>query len=393
MNALVNAIQFFNYQGKQIRTVLIEGIIWWVLKDVCGVLGVQNQKQIADRLELDEVGIFDIPHPQNPDKTLAVALVSESGLYNIILRSDKPEAKEFGRWLREMSAAKLSQKPQENAKNQEESALSLAPIRFENAEFGDMDILFVDGKAMFPAIETALKLGYANPRDAIFAHCKQKDGVAFYDVIDQVGRTQKKKYISEGNLYRLIVHSKLPGAERFEKWVFDDVLPQIRKTGSYSPTPRVPTTYKEAVAALLASLEEQERLDAKIAEQVLKIKEDEPKVNLANAITASKLSILVGHLAKILKRNGIDIGQNRLFAWLREHGYLSSRRGKDWNMPTQMAMDLGLFEIVEKTINCPDGSVKVVKTVYVTGKGQQYFVSKFLNEKKANEELEAIDMQ
>ena len=107
-----------------------------------------------------------------------------------------------------------------------------------------------------------------------------------------------------------------------------------------------------------------------------------PKEIFADAVSASDTAILIGELAKIIKQNGVDIGQNRLFEWMRKNGYLISRKGTDYNMPTQKSMELGLFEIKERTINNPDGSVRITKTVLVTGKGQQYFINKFLGKEE-----------
>ncbi len=115
-----------------------------------------------------------------------------------------------------------------------------------------------------------------------------------------------------------------------------------------------------------------------VSELETKIEADKPKVLFADAVAASQTSILIGELAKILRQNGVEIGQNRLFAWLRDNGYLIKRKGSDWNMPTQKSMDLGLFEIKERTINNPDGSIDIKKTPKVTGKGQQYFINKFM---------------
>jgi anti-repressor protein len=227
--------------------------------------------------------------------------------------------------------------------------------------------------------------------------------------VDTAGGKQNINFINEAGLYDLLFsmqpqrahHSGMPNEypletqkrieelSAFKRFVTHEVLPQIRKTGTYGIESR-----EELLArAVLASNEMIKERDAKIATQALKIEEDKPKVAFANAMSASKGSRLIAHLAKHLKKNGIDMGQNRMFSRLRSDKLLSSRKGKDWNMPTQKAMDLGLFEIVEKVITLPDGSVMSTRTVYVTNKGLEYLVNKYLNEKKANEELEAIDMQ
>ena len=246
---------------------------------------------------------------------------------------------------------------------------------FNNNEFGTIRTIEEGDKVYFCGKDVAKALGYVNPKDALQKHC-DKNGVAFCDLIDNMGRVQKTKFINEGNLYRLIAHSKLPKAAEFERWIFDEVLPTIRKTGGYvNDTLQFVNTYFPQLdggqrAALSAMLTEAKRMGEKI-------EADRPKVLFADAVEAAKSTILVGDLAKLLKQNGIDIGQKRLFAWMRENGYLI-KGGASKNMPTQTAMDKKLFEVKETTINTPDGSVRITRTTKVTGKGQTYFIEKFL---------------
>lgn len=239
---------------------------------------------------------------------------------------------------------------------------------FTSAEFGTLRTIEENGKIMFVASDVAKMLGYSNVRDAILRHCK---GVVKHDTPTN-GGVQAINFIPEGDVYRLIVHSKLPAAEKFESWVFDEVLPSIRKTGSYSIMPN----FNNPAEAARAWANEYEAKQKALA----KVKEMKPKVLFAEAVESSKTSILVGELAKIIKQNGVDIGEKRFFAWLRDNGYLISRKSSDWNMPTQRSMKLGLFEIKERNIFNPDGSVRITKTPKVTGKGQTYFISKFLKE-------------
>ena len=168
----------------------------------------------------------------------------------------------------------------------------------------------------------------------------------------------------------MILSSKLPNAKKFKHWVTAEVLPVLRKTGRYNlQQPQG----KELLA--LAVLEAQKTIE----EQTAQIEEMKPKAIFADAVATSHTSILIGDLAKILKQNGVETGQKRLFEWLRENGYLSKRKGTEWNSPTQKSMNLGLFEVKETTAVNPDGSVRINKTTKVTGKGQQYFINKFLN--------------
>lgn len=251
---------------------------------------------------------------------------------------------------------------------------------FKSQEFGEIQIIEERGKFEFEATGSAKMLGYTNPHDAIQRHCK-RGGVAKHEVGVQTGYKKdgtpaiqmvEKNFIDEGNLYRLITHSKLPSAEKFETWVFDEVLPSIRKTGGYIAGEEELSEDELIAKALIV-------VNRKLATREKQLEEQKPKVLFADSVTASKTTILIGELAKIIKQNGGDIGQNRLFEWLRENSYLISRKGTDYNMPTQKAMNQGLFEIKETTITHADGHISINKTPKVTGKGQVYFINKFLN--------------
>lgn len=244
-------IQVFEYQNNKVRTVDVDGEVWFVLKDVCEVLHLGTTAKVAERLDDDEKGMNQI---HTPGGTQNVTVVNESGLYHVILRSDKPEA---------------------------------APFR---------------------------------------------------------------------------------------RWVTNDVLPAIRKTGSYN-APQL-TRSQLLATALIAAHEELEEKDKQI--ETMK-----PKALFADAVSASSQSILVGEMAKLLSQNGIQMGQNRLFSWMRENGYLiKDRKRTDYNMPTQKSMELRLFEIKETSIAHSDGHTSINKTPKVTGIGQVYFVNLFLKTEK-----------
>lgn len=182
-------------------------------------------------------------------------------------------------------------------------------------------------------------------------------------------------FIPEGDLYRLITHSELPSAEKFESWVFDEVLPSIRKHGMYATDELL--NDPDLLISVAQELKKEKELRRELQE---KVEQDKPKTLFADAVSTSSTSILIGELAKILKQNGYDTGEKRLFAWLRDNGYLIRRKGTDYNAPTQKSMELGLFEVKETAITHSDGHVTVNKTTKVTGKGQQYFIDKFLAE-------------
>jgi len=250
----MNGLQVFSYEGNEVRTVQKDDGTWWVLKDVCDILELTSPHKVAERLDDDEKGRSLIPTLGGNQE---LTVVSESGLYNVILRSDKPESK------------------------------------------------------------------------------------------------------------------------KFKRWVTHDVLPTIRKHGAYVTPAKLeelmndPDSWIKVLTALKEERTAKERLQ-------LEATENKPKVIFADAVSVSDGTILIGELAKILKGNGIEIGQNRLFEKLRQDGYLIKRKGTDYNAPTQKAMELGLFRVKETAITHSDGHVTISKTTKVTGKGQQYFINLFL---------------
>ena len=247
MNSLVKP---FDFKGTPVRTVTFEtGLTWWVLKDVCDALNLSNPTMIAQRLDDDEQSKIDPKSGLGSVSNTPVNIVNEAGLYKIILRSDKPEAKEF------------------------------------------------------------------------------------------------------------------------QRWVTHEVLPSIRRHGGYMAGQESMTPEQMALASM-------RWLQSTVAEQERRLQAQAPKVLFADALETSKDSILIGQLAKLLKQNGVEIGQNRLYAWLRDNGYLSSRHGDDWNTPTQKAMDMRLFQIRTNTVIGADGRQFVNHVTLVTGKGQQYLINK-----------------
>nr|DAE62647.1 MAG TPA: hypothetical protein [Caudoviricetes sp.] len=244
---------------------------------------------------------------------------------------------------------------------------------FNNEQFGSVRIIEEDGRVLFCGVDVAKALGYTNPRKAVRDHTK---GGTFRST-PTAGGMQDMSFIPEGDVYRLITHSKLPSAERFEHWVFDEVLPTLRQTGSY--VLQRPDSYMidDPIERAKRWIEEAQE---KLALQA-KVEADAPKVLFADAVATSKDSCLVGQLAKVLRQNGYNIGQNRLFDYLRNEGYLC-KSGENRNMPTQRSIDAGWFEVKEGTLYNFDGTVRITRTPKVTDKGQIYFVNKFLKEAK-----------
>lgn len=240
---------------------------------------------------------------------------------------------------------------------------------FNNDEFGNIRTVNIDGEPWFVGKDVANALGYTNPQKAVRDHISVEDrGV---NEMDTPSGKQNLTIINESGLYALIFGSKLESAQRFKHWVTSDVLPAIRKTGGYQTVPQG----KELLA--LAVLEAQKTIE----EQNHKIKEMQPKAIFADAVSASETSILVGDLAKLICQNGYQIGQKRLFEWLRQNGYLM-KCGSSRNMPTQRYLEQGLFEVKESNVQNPDGSIRITRTTKITGRGQLYFVNKFLGRKE-----------
>ena len=242
-------------------------------------------------------------------------------------------------------------------------------VQLFNFENHEVRSLVINSEPWFVGKDVASILGYKKPENAITNHVDDEDKTT--TLIQGTGSNYKSKtvIINESGLYSLVLSSKLPSAKKFKRWVTSEVLPALRKTGQYQVKE---LSGQELMAKAL--IEAQSVLAAKDKQ----IEEMKPKVVFADAVATSHTSILVGELAKILKQNGIEMGQKRLFAWLREKGYLIKRQGTDYNMPTQKAMDLGLFEIKEGSYVNGSGVNITTKTPKVTGKGQQYFINKFL---------------
>lgn len=256
---------------------------------------------------------------------------------------------------------------------------------FNNPEFGQIRAVEINGEAWLVGKDVAEALGYANPPKAVRDH------------VDPEDKTVNESFtvngtcptlINQSGLYSLVLSSKLPGAKRLKRWVTSEVLPSIQKHGAYMTPDTIERvlTDPDTIINLATQLKAEREHRLALEEQA---KANAPKVLFADSVSASKDSILVGELAKLLKQNGVNIGQNRLFHWLRQHGYLIKRQGKDYNLPTQKSMELGLFEIKETAITHSDGYISTKASPRITGKGQRYFISLFLS-KIAEAEGDAV---
>lgn len=232
--------------------------------------------------------------------------------------------------------------------------------------------LTIDDEPYFVGKDVAQVLGYSNPRDAIAKHVDAEDkGVAKCDTL---GGQQNQTVINESGLYSLILGSKLPEAKRFKRWVTSEVLPSLRRNGMYAMDELLdnPDLAINALQRLKEEREARRQLELQNAQM-------KPKALFAEAVETSSTSILIGDMAKLLRQNGVEVGQRRLFDWLRTNGWLM-KTGESRNMPTQKAMEKGYFEIRERTISNPDGSVRITKTTKVTGKGQVWLTNEFMGE-------------
>ena len=244
---------------------------------------------------------------------------------------------------------------------------------FQNEEFGSIRTVEQDGKVLFCGTDVAKALGYSNAPDALARHCRY---IEKFDTPHPQSPSKQitMTFIPEGDVYRLVIRAKIPSAEKFERWVCDEVIPSIRKTGGYIAGQEQMSDSELMAKALLVA-------QRQIEDRNKLIDTMKPKALFADAVSASHTSILIGDLAKILNQNGVEIGQKRLFAFMRDKGYLI-KSGSSRNMPTQRSMDLEIMEVKESTVSNPDGSVRITRTTKITGKGQQYFINLFLSDKK-----------
>ena len=257
---------------------------------------------------------------------------------------------------------------------------------FKDKRFGEIRTAGTSEEPLFCLADVCKSVGITNARNV--KDRLDMDDVRLVDTIDSMGRTQHVNFVTESGLYDVIIRSDSEQAKPFRKWVTSEVLPSIRKTGGYIAAKPDDTPEEIMAKALLIAQDTMKRQSEKIGRleaenkgMAGKIAADAPKVLFANALKASDRSILVGELAKILKQNGCETGQKRLFAWLRENGYLM-KSGSERNQPTQRSMELGLFEVTKGVVTRPDDTVITTVTTKVTAKGQEYFINRFVTSKR-----------
>lgn len=256
-------------------------------------------------------------------------------------------------------------------------------IQVWNYESSEIRTVQVNGEPWFVGKDVATVLGYANTQKAVRDHVDEEDKLTERFVLS--GQNREVIVINESGLYSLILSSNLPNAKQFKRWVTNEVLPSIRKHGAYMTEQTLeraltsPDFLIELATQLKAEQEQRKQLETTVAAQNKQMEQDKPKVLFADSVTASSSSILIGELAKLIKQNGVDIGQRRLFEWMRVNGYLIKRKGSEYNLPTQRSMEQGLMEIKETSV-VHTGYTTISKTPKVTGKGQVYFINLFLGQ-------------
>lgn len=244
---------------------------------------------------------------------------------------------------------------------------------FSSSQFGEVRSVTMNGEPWFVAADVCRALEISNSRDAMSRLDADEKGVALTDTL---GGKQEVSVVNEPGLYALVLGSRKPEAKAFKRWITHEVIPEIRKHGGYLTPEKVEEALlnPDTIIQLATNLKKEREARRALEERV---EQDAPKVLFAKSVESSKSEILIGELAKILKQNGVDMGQNRLFEVLRRDGYLISRKGADWNMPTQKSMELGVMRIKEACVTHADGHTTVSKTPKITGKGQVYFVNRY----------------
>lgn len=244
----------------------------------------------------------------------------------------------------------------------------ITTLQFNNDQFGQLRVVKDDnGEPWFVASDVCDALGVADPAQSCRSFDNDEKGLF---TIQTLGGRQKVIHVSEPGFYKLVLKSRKPEAKAFQRWVTHEVLPSIRKKGGYIAAASDETPEQIMARAVLLAQDT-------IARQKAQIEELKPKALFADAVAASDGTCLVGELAKMMRQNGVQIGQNRLFEKLRQDGYLG-KTGSNYNVPTQRAMEMGLFRIKETSITHSDGHITVQRTAKVTGKGQQYFINRFI---------------
>ena len=361
---------FENERFGNVRVTMIDNEPWFVAADVCKALEIEPTA--TRRLDDDEKNTLRLT--QGTSGNPNVTIVNESGLYSLVLGSRKPEAKVFKRWLTHDVIPTI----RPTARHSIQGVTRINETAIMNIQ--GIDCYEKDGTAYIKLEHVAWGLGFTQTQNKAgkqYASVRWERVEQYLTELGFPHKWGKDDYIPENIFYRLAMKSKNEVAERFQAKVADEIIPAIRRTGGYVNNEELfLDTYFPTLDAGAKAMFKQTLVSLREANK--KIEQDKPKVFFADSVEISENSVLVKTLAALLTQNGYKIGQNKLFELLRNDGYLVSRRGQSRNMPTQKAIDRGLFEVKESVI-CIGGEHRVTQTTYVTGKGQIYFVNKYCN--------------
>lgn len=382
VGAEMNLVVFSNPEFGDIRAVEIDGEPWFVGKDIAVALGYSNpRKTLCDHIDEEDKGVTKCDTLGGAQE---MTIINESGLYSLILSSKLQDAKKFKRWVTSEvlpSIRKPSPKHGGCAAQQGQMSgyapvvTSLPPAQnagvtmqmFENPLFGKIRTITENSKTLFCGSDVAKALGYKNPTKALSDHCK---GTVDRRTNDSLGRQQTMKFIPEGDIYRLAAQSELPRADAFERWIFDEVLPSIRKHGGYIAGQEQMSDDELMAKALMVAQNKIAERDRLISELKTKAEIDAPKVAFADAVHDARSDITVEKFAKLLcNKNGVNIGRNNMFFLLRNMGYL-----RENNMPYQKYLQAGYFTTRELLKNG-----RLLVQTMITGKGQMLLFDKVID--------------
>lgn len=372
---------FQNERFGAVRTVIREGQPWFVAADVCKALEIGNTSKAMLRLEEEEKKKITIVTNGGGQP---INCVNKNGLMVLVLGSRKKErVSSFKKWLMEEVFPELGIIWRlDDIYAQETVANDACLMMYNSDQFGNVRVKKDElGEPWFVATDVCRILGLADTSQAM----ERIDGTdkRVFNGIRTASNTLSAWCVNEPGLYTLIMESIKPEAKEFRRWITHEVIPAIRRHGAYLTDEATDALFADpdTFAALAVKWRDERKArleaEAQARQHLEKIRQDAPKVLFASSVEASSTGILIGALAKILRQNGVEVGQNRLFERMRKDGYLISRPGSDWNMPSQRSMEAGFMRIKESTVTHADGHISVNKTPIVTGKGQVFFINKY----------------
>lgn len=380
-------IQTFNFNASTLRVLTDENEEpWFVAKDICDILGISNNRDAISQLDNDEKNTVVISYgiPGNPNKTI----ISEPGLYTLIMRSSKPEAHEFKRWVTHEVLPSIRKHGTGMTQQMSGNAPTRPTATMESFSFENNPVRTTQdkhGNPLFCAKDIATILGYANPAKAVIDHCK---GFPIWKPLESAGGIQQARFITEGDMYRLIASSKLPTAERFESWIYDEVLPSIRKTGGYIPTAEADTDEDILAKAVLIAQKTIDLKNRQLQAKDRRIMELEPKAKALDDFTNVPDTLLVRDAAKILSNAGTVISEKQLREWLNSHGWIYRHAGTWWATSERVkACHLAMVESKSHGRHKDGSTFAFAPTVKITYKGLALLHTR-LNETHLNNALE-----